>query len=61
MATYGEGDPTDNAHELHEWLQNDQDLEGVNYAVGILDFDIILVYFSFGDNLRGCSLVYWLI
>ena len=35
MATYGEGDPTDNAHELHEWLQNDQDLEGVNYAVSI--------------------------
>ena len=33
MATYGEGDPTDNAHELYEWLQNDQDLEGVNYAV----------------------------
>jgi len=33
MATYGEGDPTDNAHELHEWLQNEQDLEGVNYAV----------------------------
>ena len=28
MATYGEGDPTDNAHELHEWLQNEQDLEG---------------------------------
>lgn len=33
MATYGEGDPTDNAHELHEWLQNEQDLEGVNFAV----------------------------
>jgi len=35
MATYGEGDPTDNAHELYEWLQNDQDLEGVNYAVSL--------------------------
>lgn len=35
MATYGEGDPTDNAHELNEWLQNEQDLEGVNYAVSI--------------------------
>lgn len=33
MATYGEGDPTDNAHELYDWLQNDQDLEGINYAV----------------------------
>jgi len=34
MATYGEGDPTDNAMEFYEWLQNgDADLEGLNYAV----------------------------
>uniref|UniRef100_A0A1L2EC44 NADPH--cytochrome P450 reductase n=2 Tax=Locusta migratoria TaxID=7004 RepID=A0A1L2EC44_LOCMI len=34
MATYGEGDPTDNAMEFYEWLQNgDPDLSGLNYAV----------------------------
>lgn len=37
MATYGEGDPTDNAMEFYEWLQNgDADLTGLNYAVSIL-------------------------
>lgn len=34
LATYGEGDPTDNAMEFFEWLQNgDADLAGLNYAV----------------------------
>lgn len=34
MATYGEGDPTDNAMEFYEWLQNgDADLTGLNYSV----------------------------
>lgn len=33
MATYGEGDPTDNAHDLNEWLQQDHDLSGLNFAV----------------------------
>nr|CAG4646082.1 EOG090X027R [Macrothrix elegans] len=34
MATYGEGDPTDNAQAFYEWLQSgDVDLAGVNYAV----------------------------
>ncbi|XP_013384420.1 NADPH--cytochrome P450 reductase [Lingula anatina] len=34
MATYGEGDPTDNAQEFYDWLQNgDADLSGVRYAV----------------------------
>ncbi|CAG9783772.1 unnamed protein product [Diatraea saccharalis] len=34
MATYGEGDPTDNAMEFYEWLKNGEpDLNGLNYAV----------------------------
>ncbi|XP_027052043.1 NADPH--cytochrome P450 reductase-like [Pocillopora damicornis] len=34
MATYGEGDPTDNAQEFYEWLQNDRDdLDCLSYAV----------------------------
>ncbi|ODN02614.1 NADPH--cytochrome P450 reductase [Orchesella cincta] len=34
MATYGEGDPTDNAQEFYEWLQQgDCELSGLNYAV----------------------------
>lgn len=34
MATYGEGDPTDNAQELFEWLKNGgDDLQGLNFAV----------------------------
>ncbi|KAG6442564.1 hypothetical protein O3G_MSEX002457 [Manduca sexta] len=34
MATYGEGDPTDNSMEFYEWIKNgDPDLTGLNYAV----------------------------
>ncbi|KAJ2952727.1 hypothetical protein O0L34_g7077 [Tuta absoluta] len=34
MATYGEGDPTDNSMEFYEWLKNGEpDLTGLNYAV----------------------------
>lgn len=34
LATYGEGDPTDNAMEFVDWLKNgDADLTGLNYAV----------------------------
>ncbi|CAB0008926.1 unnamed protein product, partial [Nesidiocoris tenuis] len=34
LATYGEGDPTDNAMDFYEWLQNGEaDLTGLKYAV----------------------------
>lgn len=38
LATYGEGDPTDNAMEFYEWITSgDVDLAGLNYAVRKLD------------------------
>lgn len=34
MATYGEGDPTDNALEFYEWLNNSaNELDDLNYVV----------------------------
>ncbi|XP_066431222.1 NADPH--cytochrome P450 reductase isoform X2 [Eleutherodactylus coqui] len=34
MATYGEGDPTDNAQDFYDWLQEaDVDLNGLKFAV----------------------------
>uniref|UniRef100_A0A3P8WTS6 NADPH--cytochrome P450 reductase n=2 Tax=Cynoglossus semilaevis TaxID=244447 RepID=A0A3P8WTS6_CYNSE len=35
MATYGEGDPTDNAQDFYDWLQenDDEDLSGLNYSI----------------------------
>lgn len=34
LATYGEGDPTDNAQEFYEWLREDgRDLQDLHYAV----------------------------
>lgn len=34
MATYGEGDPTDNAQDFHDWLQRGETrLDGLRYAV----------------------------
>ncbi|XP_055327531.1 NADPH--cytochrome P450 reductase-like [Paramacrobiotus metropolitanus] len=49
VATYGEGDPTDNAQELHDWLKNnDADLSGLNYAVFALGNKTYEHYNAFG-------------
>lgn len=42
MATYGEGDPTDNAQDFYDLLQEgDLDLDGVNFAAS--DFSLVLL------------------
>lgn len=43
LATYGEGDPTDNAMEFVDWLKNgDADLSGLNYAVSQVPYTYLL-------------------
>ena len=45
MATYGEGDPTDNAQELYENLQQgDLNLNGLKYAVNYDDLYFICLF-----------------
>jgi len=40
VATYGEGDPTDNAQEFYEWLQSgDIEVTGMKFAVSTLSFN----------------------
>ena len=34
VATYGEGDPTDNLQEFYDWLQEgSEEFDGLRYAV----------------------------
>ena len=41
MATYGEGDPTDNAQQMYDFLQEGEcDLSGLNYAVSLFPIQI---------------------
>lgn len=45
LATYGEGDPTDNAMEFYEWITNgDADLTGLNYAVSVFQLKYQVLY-----------------
>lgn len=49
MATYGEGDPTDNAQDFYDWLQDtDAKLSGIKYAVSF--DDLFSVTFVMGDK-----------
>uniref|UniRef100_A0A7M5USV6 Uncharacterized protein n=2 Tax=Clytia hemisphaerica TaxID=252671 RepID=A0A7M5USV6_9CNID len=49
LATYGEGDPTDNAIPFSEWLANNEpNLEGVKYAVFALGNKTYEHYQAFG-------------
>ena len=48
VATYGEGDPTDNAQQLYDYLKDTEDsFEGLSYAVNKNYFDFTLVYVRF--------------
>lgn len=66
LATYGEGDPTDNAMEFFEWLQNgDADLTGLNYAVRInrfiynkLHIIIIIKKFNLKKSQTPCNFAF---
>ena len=50
IATYGEGDPTDNAIPFFEWLKGEPQLEGLNYAVFSLGNKTYEHYQGFGRH-----------
>jgi sulfite reductase alpha subunit-like flavoprotein len=58
VATYGEGDPTDNAQSLFDFISNnDSDFSGLSYAVcseQLNCFNLFALGFWFGQqNLRA--------
>lgn len=48
VATYGEGDPTDNTIPLYEWLKDGPDLSGLNFTVFALGNKTYEHYQGFG-------------
>ena len=63
LATYGEGEPTDNAREFYDWLkeavqEKSIDLTGVRYTVRCCMFMGIYIYIYYA-NLYMCVLQVW--
>ena len=52
VATYGEGDPTDNAIPFHDWIKEDHELAGLNFAVFSLGNKTYEHYQAFGRYLN---------
>lgn len=64
MATYGEGDPTDNAQDFYDWLQenDDEDLSGLNYTVSPLYSASPYIKYKYAavvtNNINKCFVIY---
>lgn len=57
MATYGEGDPTDNAQDFYDWLQenDDEDLSGLNYTVSLSGEIFSFKFLQASKNTDNCK------